>query len=132
MIQRILVGTGASDDAGPALEAAAELARSYDAELVVLQVEAMIDARHVFDPDGVPEPRNHLVPLRRDYPGLRVRSQRARGNALRTVCEVAEAERPDLIVVQHDRRSRISGLLSRRASSALAQMAHCPVLLVAS
>lgn len=132
-MKRILVGTATtSDDGSGALDTAAALARSYDAELIVLQVEPVIDARQVFDPEGVPEPRNHVLGLRRDYPELRVRGQRARGSAVRTMCRVAEQERPDLIVVPHEGRTGVGGLLSRRASTALVELAPCPVLLVAS
>ena len=132
MIQRILVGTPSSDDSPAALDAAAELACSYDADLIVLQVEPAIDARRVFDPDGVPAPTDHLTVLRRTHPGLRVRSHSARGNAVRNVCQLAETERPDLIVVPQGGRAGIDALLSKRASKALAERAPCPVLLVAS
>lgn len=132
MFEKILVGTPASGAAGPALQAAAELASSHDAELVVLQLEDAIDARRVFDPDGVPESPSPLAPLRRSFPGLRVRSQRARGDAVRTVCTLAQTERPDLIVVAHGRRVDGVTLLTRRASGALVDRAPCPVLLVAS
>jgi len=64
MIARILVGTPSSSHAGAALEAAAELASTYDAELIVLQVAPSIDARRVFDPDGVPEVPDHLLLVR--------------------------------------------------------------------
>ena len=132
MIQRILVGTPTSNESPAALEAAAELASSYDAELVVLRVEPEIDARQMFDPDGVPDPTDHVIPLRRRYPGLRVRSHNARGNAVRNVCQVAEDEGSDLIVVPQGRRAGADALFSRRASRVLAERAPCPVLLVAS
>ena len=132
MIARILVGTPSSSHAGAALEAAAELASTYDAELIVLQVEPIIDARRVFDPDGVPEAPDHSLLLRRSYPGLRVRSHLARGNPARAMCEVATQEHTDLIVIQQGRRGNGGNMLSHRASGALAQIAPCPVLLVAS
>jgi len=132
MFERILVGTPPSDEGAGALVAAAEMASSYGAELVVLQLEPVIDARRVFDPEGVPEELDHLQPLRTAYPGLRLRSQRVRGQNARTVCQVAEEERSDLIVLPQARRGTASIMLSRRASSALAQRAPCPVLLVAS
>lgn len=129
MITRILVGAPTTNGAEASVQAAAELATSYDAELIVLQVEPVVDARRVFDPDGVPEAPDHLLPLRQRYPGLRVHGHRARGNPLRSLCEVAARERSDLIVIP---RGGPTSLLSRRASSALVQRAPCPVLLVAS
>jgi len=132
MIEKILVGTPASGESPAALHEAARLAESYDAELVVLELEPVIDARQVFDPDGTPEHVSAVVPLRARYPGLRVRSQRARGNAARTVRAVAETERPDMIVVPHARRLGGGAVMSRRASNALVGQVTCPVLLVAS
>lgn len=66
-------------------------------------LKPLTDARQVFDPKGVPEDTNPTDRLRSDYPGLRVRTSEMRGHALRTVCDVAEDERPDLIVVGHGR-----------------------------
>lgn len=132
MITRILVGTPTSDSGAGALLAAAELAHTHDAELVVLQVEPVLDARSVFDPNGVPDPGRYLVPMQRSFPTLRVRSQQAKGNPLRAVCDAARQEGSDLIVVPQARRGSVSSMLSRRASKALVERASCPVLLVAS
>lgn len=129
MIARILVATPTSENGAGALMAAAELAHTHEAELVVLQVAPVLDARSVFDPEGIPDPGRHLVPLRQSFPRLRVRNERAAGNPLRAVCQAAEQQGSDLIVVPQGRRS---GLLSRRASKALLERSPCPVLLVAS
>lgn len=132
MIEKILVGTPASGESPAALHEAARLATSYDAELVVLELEPVIDARRVFDPDGTPESVSPVIPLRARYPGLRVRSQRAKGDAARSVRAAAETERPDMIVVPHGRRTGAGAAMSRRASTALIGQVPCPVLLVAS
>ena len=131
MIEKILVGTTADDQDSAALGVAAKLALTHDAELVVLQLAPEIDAREVFDPEGIPE-RAGLSRLRQDYPGLRVRTRVATGNALRTVCDTAELENPDWIVVGQGRGGRRGALLSRRAGRALVQRAAGTVLLVAS
>jgi len=131
MIAKILVGTAADDESGATLNMAAELAATHHAELVVLRLEPLIDARRVFDPTGIPAPTTAGQRVRDAYPDLRIRTSDARGDALRTVCEMAETERPDLIVVGHGAR-RGNALLSRRASSALVERAPCAVLLVAS
>jgi nucleotide-binding universal stress UspA family protein len=70
--------------------------------------------------------------LRLQYPGLRVRASTVHGYALRLVCDVAEHEQPDLIVVGQGRARRSSAPLSRRASRALVERSSCAVLLVAS
>jgi nucleotide-binding universal stress UspA family protein len=132
MIEKILVGTVESSGLDATVEMAAELACSQDAELVVLRVDPLIDARQVFDPAGVPIGPSPVGRLRRRYPDLRLRSSQVRGHALRAVTDAARQEQPDLIVVGHGRRSRNRALLSQRASKALVQQAPCAVLLVAS
>jgi len=129
MIEKILVGTMAGDPSAATLELAAELAVTHDAELVVLRLQPLIDARQVFDPGGVPAPTRPARRLGEQYPGLRVRTSEVRGQPLRTVCDMAKNERPDLIVVGH---GRAGALLSRRASKALVERADCAVVLVAS
>jgi len=132
MIERILVGTTTAVSSDTTLQLAAELATRHGAELHVLRLAPLLDARQVFDPDGVPRQPGSDGDLRRSYPGLRLRSSAARGNPVRTVCAVAEEEQPDLIVVGHGRTRRGHALLSRRASNALVERAPCAVLLVAS
>ena len=132
MITKILVGTAADDESAASLQLAAELAATHDAELVVLRLQPLIDARRMFDPESVAGPARAGPDVSDDYPDLRVRTSEARGDALRTVCKVAEHERPDLIVVGHNGTRRGNGLLSRRASYALVERAPCAVLLVAS
>jgi nucleotide-binding universal stress UspA family protein len=129
MIEKILVGTMAGDPSAATLELAAELAATHDAELVVLRLQPLIDARQVFDPGGVPVSTSPARRLGEEYPGLRVRTSEVRGQPLRTVCDMAKNEQPDLIVVGH---GRAGALLSRRASKALVERADCAVVLVAS
>ena len=131
MIGKILVGTTAGGGFDESLKLAAELASSNDAELVVLELAPPIDARDVFDPDGVSRQPSHVRRLESDYPGLRLRTSEARGLPVNTLCDVAEKERPDLLVVAQGRRRR-GALISRRASSALVERAPCSVLLVAA
>lgn len=128
---KILVGTTADDQTSPTLDVAATLAVSHDAELVVLQLAPEVDARAIFDPEGPPA-QAPLHRLRADYPGLRLRTTAATGNPLRTVCDVADAEKPDLIVVGQGRARRAGALLSRRAGRVLVERAAGAVLLVAS
>ncbi len=130
MIAKILVGTAAGES-GATMQLAAELAATHDAELLVLRFEPLVDARRLFDPDSVPASSGAGPGVGDNYPHLRVRTSDARGDALRTVCEVAERERPDLIVVGHG-GGRRGALLSRRGSNALVERAPCAVLLVAS
>ncbi len=138
MIDKILVGT-AANESRETLKVAAELATSNDAELVVLHVEPLVDARQIFDPEGVPardrsmdHRANPVADLCLQYPGLRVRTSTVQGHPLRVVCDVADSEQPDLIVVGQGRARRSGAPLSRRASRALVERSSCAVLLVAS
>jgi len=130
-ITKILVGTPSGPVPGRAIRAAAELATSHRAELVVLHLEPAVDPRQVFDPDGVPAPTPPALPLADDFPGLRVRARHARGGTVQALCQAAAEERPDLVVVPHARRRPAEGL-SARASRSVAGRVDCPVVLVAS
>ena len=112
------------------LKLAAELARLNEAELVVLELEPPVDARDLFDPDGFRPPSSAVPRLEGEYPGLRLRARAVRGLPLATLCDAAEDERPDLIVVAHG--GGRGGLLSAQASTALVERVPCAVLLVAA
>lgn len=131
-IGKILVGATAGADLDSGLKLAAELATSNDAELVVLHVEPPLDARAVFDPDGDRPRPSPVGRLAREFPGLRVRASEARALPLRALCDVAEDEQPDLIVVAQGRARQRRGFLPKRASSALVERAPCAVVLVAA
>ena len=133
MIGKILVGTAANEDADASLGVAAELAISNNAELVILQVAPLVDARLLFDPESVPADDHDAVDrLRQAHPGLRLRSSTTQGYPLAAVYGAAAEEKPDLIVIGQHVSGRGSGLLSRRASRALVRRSQCTVLLVAS
>jgi nucleotide-binding universal stress UspA family protein len=131
MIDKILVGTAAGESGG-SLKMAAELATSNDAELVVLELEPIIDARQVFDPAGAPRRPDRAHQLALEYPGLRIRTSEVRSLPLHALCDVAEDEQADLIVVAQGGGRRSGALLSRRASTALVERAPCAVLVVAA
>ncbi|HXF72792.1 MAG TPA: universal stress protein, partial [Actinomycetota bacterium] len=75
MIQKLLVGTDTSAAADLAVEAAAELARAGDAELLVLYVRPPLDAREVFDPGKLPDPEAYLERMPSRFPGVKVRTR---------------------------------------------------------
>ena len=131
MIGKILLGTAAGEDTDASMTMAAELATSNGAELVILRLEPLVDARRVFDPEGIDNDSDAIERLRRDYPSLQVRTSSARGNALNAVCDAADDERPDLILVGQGANARRSPL-SSRACRALVQRSTCAVLVVAA
>ena len=98
-MQKILVGTDTSARADRAVDEAARLAGTQDAELVVLYVRPPLDAREVFDPEKMPEPERYLEKIRDSYADVKVRTRSETGDPAEMICEVAEEEGADLIVV---------------------------------
>ena len=98
-MERILVGTDTSARAERAVEAAATLATTHDAELLVLYVKPPLDAREVFDPEKIPDPETYLVRLRERFPDVKLRTRSEAGDPAETIVEVAEEEGADVIVV---------------------------------
>jgi ubiquinone biosynthesis protein len=98
-MQKILVGTDTSAAADLAVEAAVGLARAQDAELLVLYVKPPLDAREVFDPKAMPDPEVYLSRITERFPDVKTRTLSEAGDAAETICDVAEHEDADVIVV---------------------------------
>ncbi len=130
MMQKILVGTDTSASADLAVEAAAELARAHDAELVVLYVKPPLDAREVFDPRKLPDASRYLEAMAARFDGVKVRTRLETGDPAEAVCDVAEGEGVDTIVVgnrgTHGRKRWFLGSVP----NAVVQHAPCSVFIV--
>jgi nucleotide-binding universal stress UspA family protein len=113
MIKRILVGTDTSASADLAVEHAADLARAHDAELTVLYVRPATDGREVFDPNRLPDPDGYLARMGGRFPRLRVHTLVRAGDPAKQICDVAQSEGSDVIVVGnrgvHGRRRFFAG-----------------------
>jgi nucleotide-binding universal stress UspA family protein len=96
---KILVGTDTSASADLAVQAAAELALSREAELLVVQVRANGSAHDVADPKKSADPDRYLAKMTERFPGVRVRSWSESGDPAERLVEVAAKERVDAIVV---------------------------------
>ncbi len=130
MVQRLLVGTDTSAAADLAVEAAAELARAQQAELVVLYVKPSLDAREVFDPGKLPDPEAYLERMASRFPDVKVRTRAEAGDPAETICEVAEEEGVDTIVVgNRGTRGRRRWFLGS-VPNAVVQHAPCSVFIV--
>lgn len=99
MMQRILVGTDTTASADLAVDAAADLARTHGAELLVLHVREGAGVKEAADPSKRPDPDGYLAGMVERFPALNVRSWSERGDPGARLCEVAAAERVDAIVV---------------------------------
>lgn len=130
MIRSILVGTDTSTAAALAVEQAGELARSHDAELLVLCVRPPVDAREVFDPAGLPDVERHLEGLTRRLSGITVRAFQGTGDPAEIICEVAEKNDVDVIVVgNRGTRGRRRWFLGS-VPNAVVQHSPCSVFIV--
>jgi nucleotide-binding universal stress UspA family protein len=98
-VKKILVGTDTSASADLAVQAAAELARVNDAELLVLHVRGPSAAHDAVDPRKSADPDRYLTAMTGRFPDLRIRSWSEDGEAADRLVSVAADERVDTIVV---------------------------------
>jgi nucleotide-binding universal stress UspA family protein len=98
-MNKILVGTDTSAAADLAVEAAAELARVNEAELLVLHVRGPGAERDAVDPKKSADPERYLTSMTARFPDVRVRSWAEDGEAADRLVDVARSERVDTIVV---------------------------------
>ena len=99
MIQTVLVGADASGPADLAVQAAADLARVCRASLVVVYVKPLLDPGEVFDPDASPEPATYLEEIGQRFSDLEVSTALVVGEPAARICDVAEKEKADVIVI---------------------------------
>jgi ubiquinone biosynthesis protein len=130
MVQKILVGTDTSASADLAVAQAADLARAYHAELLVLYVKPSLEAREVADPKKAPDPAGYLERIRQRFPDLTLRTRSAPGDPAETICDVAQEEGVDAIVVGnrgiHGRKRRFLGSVP----SGVVRRSPCSVFIV--
>jgi len=98
-MNKILVGTDTTAAADMAVEAAAELARLREAELLVLHVRGPSAAHDAADPKKTPDPDRYLAAMGSRFPAIQVRSWSESGDPADRLVEIAEVERVDTIVV---------------------------------
>lgn len=65
----------------------------------MLYVRPPLDAREVFDPGKLPDPNGYLDRMRVRFPEVKVRTRIATGDPAETICDVAEEEGIDTIVI---------------------------------
>jgi nucleotide-binding universal stress UspA family protein len=98
-MRTIVVGTDTSSAADLAVDDAARMARDRGAELVILHVRSEDGLRSVVDPARAADPRRHVSALGARYPDLAVRTLIEEGEPASMICDVAERERAEMIVV---------------------------------
>ena len=135
-MKKIVLGYDESDTAKRALERAGQLAKAFDAELIVASVAPVMTniGRSAGPVDPTDPPSEHIEELKHaqaylegegvqaDYvPGL--------GHPADTLAQLANDRDADLIVVGHHHNA-ISRLLGQSVSESVAHRVHCDVLLV--
>jgi nucleotide-binding universal stress UspA family protein len=95
----IVVGTDTSSAAELAVEDAARLARDRGAELVVVYVRPDGDLEAVVDPDRAADPSAYLARVPGRFPGILARTRVEEGAIADRICDVAEEERAEAIVI---------------------------------
>jgi len=130
MIKRVLVGTDTTAAADLAVDHAASLARSYDAELTVLYVRSADAAREVFDPGRPADPNGYLARMPSRFNGLAIRTRTESGDPADAICRVAEEEGADVIVVGNRGTHGKRRWFLRSVPAAVARHSPCSVLIV--
>jgi nucleotide-binding universal stress UspA family protein len=98
-VSTIVVGTDTSAAAELAVEDAARIARDRGAELVVLYVLPEGDLRSVVDPALPADPSAYLDRIPARFPGVSMRTRVENGVIADRICEVAEDEKAEAIVI---------------------------------
>jgi len=98
-MNKILVGTDTSAAADLAVQSAAELARTNDAELLVLHVRADSAARDAVDPKKSADATGYLAEMERRFPSISVRGWSESGDPAERLVAIAEQERVATIVI---------------------------------
>lgn len=130
MMRTVLVGTDTSPAATLAVEQAGALARAHHAELVVLYVRPPVDARDIFDPSALPDVDAYLDEVAGRLDGVKVRSRQEAGDPAETICDVADEEGADVIVVgNRGTRGRRRWFLGS-VPNAVVQHSPCSVFVV--
>jgi nucleotide-binding universal stress UspA family protein len=126
-MKTIVVAYNETDTSERALERAAELARLYDAHLVVTSViPILVGSAHSAEPG---EELQRAGARLREL-GLEAELVEAVGEISEAIVEVAESRGADLIVVGTREPSQVERLLGQSVSEGVQRMAHCDVLIV--
>ena len=131
-VERILVATDFSLCSLTAIEYAEELARHFDAELLLLHAEEvpltgaeMADVMHAA---AERELARTIKPLRDDH--LKARSLLRPGAPAEEILKAAETERASLIVMGTHGRKGVAHMLMGSVAERVVRSASCPVLTV--
>jgi nucleotide-binding universal stress UspA family protein len=123
----ILLAYNDTDVSNRALDRAGQLAKLYDAKLVVTSVTPVVVGTA---PSMEPGPELRRAEERLREVGVDVMLVEAIGDIASAVVEVAEANDAGLIVLGTREPSQVERMLGHSVSESVQRMAHCDVLIV--
>ena len=143
--RRVVVGTDGSDVAGAAVQQAADMAKAFDAELLIVtafgsepfpegRTENMLDdIRSQITDSGVAEGHAQAaarLAVQRGVPANAVHPVSERGEPADALITVAEEQGADLLVVGSKGRTSASRFLLGNVPSKVSHHAPCDVIIV--
>ncbi|HEY6860419.1 MAG TPA: universal stress protein [Pseudolabrys sp.] len=141
-MRRIIVATDSSPGANRAIDMAAMLAKTSDADLIILtiggnitgaQLRELADAAGDLSKTLEATAKKILGQARKRALRIGARSiklQTGWGDPAETIIDAVRRERADMLVVGRRGRGRLSGLLLGSVSQKLASLAPCAVVVV--
>lgn len=137
MITTIVIGYDETEPARRALERAAQLAKAFDAKLVVTSVApvAVSSSARSIGTDPADTAADHRAELHEAHVylesvGLTADYVEAIGHEAESILEVARERSADLIVIGSRELSTLHRLLGQSVSDAVSHGARCDVLIV--
>jgi len=140
----IISATDGSEGAERAAEVAAELAKSVNAKLLIVNVSKerefsraelrQLDRLHVTEGDALEEVSQRIMKrtaaLARDGGAVNIETMGGAGDAAKVLIEIADIRHADAIVVGRRGLGQLGGLLLGSVSQELASSAPCTVVVV--
>jgi nucleotide-binding universal stress UspA family protein len=136
-MKKIVVAYDESDAAKRALERAAELAKAFQAELVVTSIAPITTniGRSAGPVDSTDPPEHHVEELHHaqtylEGEGLKADYVAGLGHPAETIAQLARDRDADLIVLGTREPNAIARLFGQSVSESVAHRVHCDVLIV--
>ena len=124
---KILLAYNDTDVSNRALERAAQLAKLYEAKLVVTSVTPVLIGASA---SGEPGPELMRADARLRELGIEAELVEAIGEIAQAVVQAAETHDAGLIVIGTREPSQVERMLGHSVSESVQRMAHCDVLIV--
>lgn len=136
-MKKIVVAYDESDAAKRALERAAELAKAFQAELIITSIAPIMTniGRSAGPVDPTDPPEEHVEELKHaktylEGEGLQADYVPGLGHPAETIAELVKERDADLIVLGTREPSAIARLFGQSVSESVAHRVHCDVLMV--